>query len=281
MKKRNLFIYAAFIWVAACSPKPVETEVQTDQRTEEENKYGIKPHYKISYNDAVKLIEGFINQPNLLEIGKNQAIGGTVGKEAIKKSNAINYKGCMAWYCSHTQNLSDFPKFFLAFEDGQYNPENVPDNPSSDSLFYPLDTIKYDFEKVSKNNVELMLNSEKTPWKSDGKIDKKTVEDLIKNIPSDMNGNLYNRYKCSFFENQRVLNMDIEKFLSNPELDAVRYYFGYDEGDDYKKSNRIRIILIGVDKEGKNILPENKEEETYFILQNSWPPPPPKIQTIE
>jgi hypothetical protein len=47
---------------------------------------------------------------------------------------------------------------------------------------------------------------------------------------------------------------------------AVRIYWGYDNSIE-EANNRLRMILIGVDDEGANILDENA-----IILERSWPP---------
>jgi hypothetical protein len=51
----------------------------------------------------------------------------------------------------------------------------------------------------------------------------------------------------------------------------VRYYLGYDK--NYYKNN-IRVILIGTDNSGKNIILSMRADDEGTILQKSIPPPP-------
>lgn len=230
---------------------------------------------KISLDEAVFLIYSFLKEDNLYKIAIQEAIGGTVYKSAIKNDAGLIYVGTMGWYCRNLDGLKKYPKLFMAFEDSTYDVGNVPLEPSSGSLFYPAKTFKY-CKKVNESDVLEMLKTDCFKLENDLTIPKSDLLKLINKLPSDSSTDLYNKYQCSFFENGGITNDDMEKFLETPNLVAVRYYFGYDPSYSHSRSNRIRIILIGVDSSGKNIIPEGDITTiTSQIVQNSWPPPPP------
>ena len=228
--------------------------------------------YKISLDDAADLILAFIKEPGLSNLAHAEAIGGTVSKEAVRGLDLI-YKGYMSWYCRNPEG-GNFPKLFMAFEDGEYEIANVPENPRLINLAYSGSTFVYENQPTIQS-VKQMLLTDSRPLKEDKKISNQEVSRLINNMPKDGAGINYNEYPCSFFENRGVLNNDMDDLLTEKVV-AVRYYFGYDNDPKYKDSNRIRIIMIGVDENGKNILTgESPAIATSEIVQNSWPPPPP------
>jgi hypothetical protein len=230
--------------------------------------------FQISLEHAAWLIYAFLRQPDLNKIATNEAIGGTIDK-TIFTPPQLSYKGGMAWYCRNYKNDPAFPSFFIAIEDGEYDIGNVPVTPKSSKLVYSNATFAYT-RKVDEANVMDMLRTDKRALVPDGQINSIDVTRFLYGLPNDPVGRPYNFYPCSFFENR--VNYEVSQFVSaNPDIVAVRYYFGYDDSDkSYFTSNRIRIILIGVNANGENILPMIAQSQASTeMLQNSWPPPPP------
>jgi len=253
----------------------------------DENKFGLKKTYKTNLKDAAWLIYAFLKKPKLYTIASHEAIGGTINKNIfynggslIYNGGSLIYYGSMGWYCRNVEG-GNYPKFFLALEDGEYNPDDVPKIPNSDILFYPKHTFTFNKKEFSETDVFDMLRNDQFALEGDSEIPKNQVIKFLGNKPLDPSRKKFNQYNCSFFENRNVLNPDVSDFLNIPNMVAIRYYFGFDDSDiSHIQSNRIRIILIGVDKDGKNIAPENNlTVESNFLLQNSWPPPPPKRDT--
>jgi hypothetical protein len=242
----------------------------------EKKEFGLEKSYKIPLETAAKLIYAFLNQPILYKIASKEAIGGTINKNVFNQGGGLIYYGSMGWYCRNL-NGGEYPKFFLAFEDGEYDPENVPKKPKNKELYYPKHTFTFDKEVFTETDVFNMLINDQFPLQGECKIQKNQVLKFLENKPLDHFGKKFNKYNCSFFENNKVQDEDVSDFLKIKDMEAIRYYFGYYEGDlPHSLSNRIRIILIAVDKTGKNIAPENiLTIDSNFLLQNSWPPPPP------
>jgi hypothetical protein len=226
--------------------------------------------YRIDFEKAVRLVLGFLTQKELFDIATKAAIGGTIEPGTINPPPTKADRGCMSWIC-RTEN-----DFFLAIEDGEYNRQNVPLEPKSTTLKRSSQTFRYPYAQPSEDDVIKMLTVDKWPLSTDLDITKSEVLQLINRTPSDYNKFPYNNYPCSFFENR--LNRELTNFIEkNPGLVAVRYFFGYDNSDKkYFDSNRIRVVLFGVDRIGRNIVPSiTMPSDSVWILEQSWPPPPP------
>jgi hypothetical protein len=85
------------------------------------------------------------------------------------------------------------------------------------------------------------------------------------------------KYPFTFF-GEMSEDFQIRKMLSQPGAVGVRYYFGYQEKDDYGKdlSNKIRVIMCAIDQDGKNIL-GTKGDDGDIMIEKSFPPPPEQM----
>ncbi len=235
----------------------------------------LKTTYKICLDEAVHLILAFLKEPKLKELALSEAIGGTVSRDAIKNEFGAIFNGSMGWYCRNQEN-NNYPKLFIAFEDGSYDVGKVPDFPTSETLLCPSSTFTYKGNDINEQAVLDMLLTDQIPLAGNIRIYKAEVMKFINQLPDESDGIPYNVFPCSFFENRGAVNRDIEEFLLHGSLVAVRYYFGYDTSYSHKKSNRIRVIFVGVDSNGKNIIETGPiTTVTSRLVQNSWPPPPP------
>ncbi|WP_026968053.1 hypothetical protein [Algoriphagus terrigena] len=228
--------------------------------------------YKISLNDAANLILAFLKEPALKELAISEAIGGTVSRSAIEKHYLL-FKGCMGWYCRNLTGDTAFPKLFMAFEDGEYEVAKVPSSPKTEKLTCPENTFVYRRNHDLESIKEMLLVDVHNPV-VDKEITRSQVNQFTNLLPLDNAKKKYNVFPCSFFENR--VNQDMDAFFANRNVHGVRYYFGYDNSATHQESNRIRVIFVGVDQAGRNILsadePDTKRAQ---LLQNSWPPPPP------
>ncbi len=227
-------------------------------------------NYRIDFEKAVKLILGFLTQKELFKIATQEAIGGTIEPDTIRPPRISPIQGSMSWLCRTSTD------FYLAFEDGEFDFGNVPLEPKQEVLKRSSQTFKYPYAQPSEDDVIKMLTVDPFPIGADVEIKKSLVLQQINKVPSDYFKFPYNNYPCSFFEN-RVNNEIVDFIDNNPGLVAVRYFFGYDNSDKkYFDSNRIRVVLFGVDRVGRNIVPSiSLPSEKVWILEQSWPPPPP------
>lgn len=233
--------------------------------------------YEINFDEAVKLVHNFLYQSGLADIARDKAIGGIMHKASLQKKNPfIVFQGQMAWFCMPNDTNSTYPKFFLAFEDGEYDCANVPSSPKSAKLILSREILTFSQPQPSISDVENFLKSKfKIPTNPDGSISRQDCEKILSHVGADLSNNHYNKYFCGFFENRGLVSDEYSNFIDSPDLIYVAYFFGFDDStDDYKNTNRIRIILMALDGNGQ-LLPAKKGlTNAPRILQASWPPPP-------
>jgi hypothetical protein len=188
------------------------------------------------------------------------------------------YNGHMGWFCWNDFGTGAYPKFFLSFEQNDsYRQGTEAEFPDMRKLKCPLETFAFpagtkDVKQwFSTHTIDpnLFPNQYK-----DEIIKRQDVMQFARNFkgfgPGDKDGS-FNKFSFSFFENEST--DDVAAFLKTPELKYIRYYFGLDNSNQLKTSNRIRVILVAVDKDGKNIV-TNDRLDRIVMLQHSWPPPP-------
>jgi hypothetical protein len=241
------------------------------------------PGYRITFDEAVKLVSNFVKELNPKQ--NKIPLGGTIEKDSLYgktktlKFSRTLFKGNMAWMCWNEPSIGNYPKFFLAFEenDSYLDGAEVP-FPDMTELMMPSNIFGYNNEIITDLISDHFIDIHTTSYR-DALIDRDSeVLDLVQNFkdngPKDQNKQPYNKYPYGFFKNS---TNDIVDFLRQPDIAFVRYYFGFDDTTQYhKETNRIRIILIGVDKDGKNITPTGARatRTDVVMLQKSWPPPP-------
>jgi hypothetical protein len=243
------------------------------------------PSYRINTQTAISLIDAFVSHPELKSVAAVKAMGGTINTislfgrpkiESIFKTRMAMfvqppelYNGNMAWFCWNDFGITKYPPFFLAFEtNDSYETTALPRYPDMRELMVSQNTFAH-----SGQNVGYLLGNHQinTSSYTDIVIPRQEVMQFVQNFtdrgPGDASGK-FNKYPFAFFENEK--SSDVKNFLEQPGISFVRYYFGYDAR--YSASNRLRVVLVPVDAQGKNIF---NDSPSTVMLQHSWPPPPP------
>lgn len=243
--------------------------------------------YIITLREAVKFVKAFVDECGTA--ARNEALGGVISKPGLygrqKNQKALEiFRGNMAWFCYNTK-MEDYPKLFLSFEySNEYEPDNIPDRPDSDNLVCPIADSVFQYKEDGQGIESLLRTQElKNPNAPvDQIISLEKVKEFTENYKGhSILGTRLNQHPCGFFENAE--HQDISRFMAQDGLKYIRYYFGYGKSDKYENS-RIRVVLIGVDRYGKNIVPnglderpdDKNDEPIPIILQKSWPPHPDK-----
>lgn len=253
--------------------------------------------FKIPLNDAAKLVQDYVK-----ELALDQAhpevpniLGGTIkieeivtllGREDFFSSKSEYFKGLVAWFCWRHASNPHYSEFFLAFDNHTKIDLTRPLDmgPLELKLARPYELFRYD--KVRDKNIEEVLRNH-CKGRSEGSypciIDRgywspgetgtafQLIDSFKKNGPKNSSGFSYNKVPFGLFEDR--YSSDMKDFLTNQPktLTEIRYYFGFDEN----KENKIRVILMGVDENGCNIVPDTPGDVIpgeAIILQKSWPP---------
>ncbi|MHA7130100.1 hypothetical protein [Algoriphagus namhaensis] len=241
--------------------------------------------YRITADYAESMIKSYCQEMGGKAI--SQTLGGQISKFGFLGGREVKfvptYKGVMAWFC-----LEESGELFLAFEEfDMYRKEK-------EASIIRWDTI-FSFKKLNRSYEvfdipKLVLDGEDSILEIKPEVIRRTNSEEEGELsiwqvwsrknrfkrdykPEKVSVRYGNRYPYGFFENE--INLDIADFLAQDGLEKVRYYFGIDSDNQvYTRTNAIRIILVGVNKEGKNIIKGTEKNPTPIILQKSWPPPP-------
>ncbi|WP_192345903.1 hypothetical protein [Algoriphagus sp. Y33] len=226
--------------------------------------------FKISLSDANSLVDCFLKE---FQGSKFQTIGGVINKSSFINMPFVPFKGTMCWFGLEGEN-----KLKLFFEPNvDYIPTDVPFYPISEDLWDPFFLL--DQSMISApgggnpiNNIKFTISQ----GVGDTIISRKNclnhIADFSWKFPK--NGiERYNNYSLGFFETNNF--PEVSGFLNSSEVHYIAYFFGLDMSPHYKGSNRIRIILVGLDSKGNMLLPaKNDSIEEPYLLQYSWPPKP-------
>jgi hypothetical protein len=290
MKKRNLLIYAAFIWVASCTPKADETSEQPivlEKDIEPNDQFSFSPEtWKAFDSDHFTMKATSEVGYNFLSNSKFQALepkinfGGTFEAKYFKNENNKSI-GVRFWFCyNHKKGDKDYPEFFLALEQVEnydtLQPESFVD--VSKKLRVPIIS---GFNNSLENGA-LSLEDYFTGYLNTEIINNKEIEFTkvlhfafaFKNLMIDLDsifGHLPSKYAVSYFE----FNQAYDDFMKlNP--DKVKYTMGFfpvGTDDIYHKPNYFRPVLMAIGRNGKIIHNDPAYAKGTF-LQRSFPPPP-------
>lgn len=233
---------------------------------------------------AIDLIGNFLNSPDP-QIVKLAALsgGGTFPIEAFELKSGFLAK--QFWIC-FDDNSTD-RKLFLAVEDSDKSwprtmkPSEVPLTPQSETLLIPSSTFQ--ISKIKPTDIEDFIRNATHKSTSDT-INAKEVRKYAWAFAARFGENTSNycEYPLAYFENYDPVDKVcyIDDFLKQGgtpnAIKYIKYFFGLDNTDKYG-GNRIRVILAPADKDGKFIekVPGTMPAVDTFLLQHSWPPPPP------
>jgi hypothetical protein len=231
-------------------------------------------NHLISFQEAVTLVTNFADHPILGPIANNKALGGTIDRDSFQNQVSHNGFQCgkMAWYCWNEDASAPFHPFFLAFEQyNKYTNNPYPEEPEHGTLQAPRSIFKYTSGQDITNLLKTHQQSLSNPINRD--ISKTQVKDHVKDFgldfPNDSANNAFNEEPFGFINSEDPGNgqqSHWEKFISQPGLEAIRYYLGYDET---LTVNKIRIVYIGVDINGKNMIP--LDVNNALIIDKQFP----------
>jgi len=232
----------------------------------------------ISRYEAAVMISAFLNQPNLGEYAIDKTLGGIFERSVFELDDTK--AGALLWFCFNQKEPGDRQWFLAASKAGGYTPAVTRE--ASDDLWKPYDFFKY--TGASKDTTDVLTFIESHQYGAPGKSPvlpqaeaRMQVEDFMTTLlPSfDPKPGQLMKYPFCFF-GEMSADFQIKKLLDQPGAIGVRYYFGYENKNEYgyEINNKIRVILVAIDKYGKNILLGNKDGDGDIMIEKAFPPPP-------
>lgn len=238
----------------------------------------------ITWQTCEFLLENF--QLEIPDKNKKYECGGIISLSSLPsyQRKFLGYRGLMAWF-----GLTKNNKLKLFFEDDvSYDPNKAPCTPGTPICLPNHENLVESKRILERKNLGLETNKKLRGFnlkdvgnKHDSKSPKDTiVNDAIikfkKDFPKE-NGNEFNKYPYAFFEVESQ-GGDVNSFLNQDGLSKIAYFFGFDDSSPaYINTNRIRVILVGLNENGDILVQKNVRgglNKEIMILQNSWPPNP-------
>jgi hypothetical protein len=266
--KHGWYLIALALLIVSCAPPKTEQPKETLTRMERAAVQDIPGMAPITLDEAATYIANFVNHPAYGNMARQVAVGGAFTKEAFNVPTGQG--GVLFWYC-HNKTDTAYPEFFLALDHiSGYDSAAIPTAPAGDVMSpgytftytetkNDVETVKHFLETLSVPNKE--QNTVLPKVKAEAMI--KQFQALIARVGDCETDNC--KYPLGYFDGKQGGYM--KAFLANHPA-MVRYFYGYDQK---YAGNSIRIILIGTNDQGSNILSLTGSDA--FILQKSVPPP--------
>lgn len=220
--------------------------------------------HRISPTKALALITDFVLHPTLSGISQTMGLGGTFTKTVFDKFTANETKDLLFWFCYRKAEGAITAKLFIALEPEPtaVNPGSLPNAPIANTLTITTDHFNYS-GSISAKGVESFFCSQSGIQNSDSNISKSEVSNFcgafVTLFPSGSN-NPYNSSQLGYIQNYP--NKDLADFITQSnEIAGVRYFFGFDADE----TNKIKVIFVPIDAQGKNILKFSNGSTPFYL----------------
>lgn len=223
-------------------------------------------HHRICYDSVCVLIRNFIETFN--DDAKNNGLGGYIDASNLKTPphSPENYKGWLFYNGCYSTTFKK--EFFLAYVyDSISSPDSVPCTIIDEYYYYHSSSpfLFPDSTATLEGISGFLSNMPKPEGPMNSFIPGKDLDTACQIFSNYFvsSGSPTNESHCGFF-----LGKEINEILSQSNCVGLRFFFGYEPD---RKANKIRIIFIGVDNNGDNILLNDEGKEAIFF-ESEWPP---------
>lgn len=223
-------------------------------------------HHRICFDSVCVLMRNFIESFN--DDAKKNGLGGYIEGSLLKEPphTEEKYKGWLFYNACY--NTSFKKEFFLAYlYDSVASPDLIPCSIQSEIYYHHSSSpfLYPDSPTTLKGISDFLSNMPKPEGPMNSVIRGKDLDSACLNFANhfESSGTPINENYCGMF-----LGSEIDTILQQPDCIGLRFFFGYEPD---RSADKIRIIFIGVDKDGRNILLNNSGKEAIFY-ENEWPP---------
>jgi len=226
-------------------------------------------NHLISFQKAETLVNRFVSDAVLSQVAVNWALGGTIDKNHLQLPNPPT--GVMAWFCLDQSTSGNYLPFFLAFEKfSNFSTNPYPSQPANSNLYAAKSQFTYSpgepVGDLLRTHKETLANPISEDLKNAEVID--LTNSFKQNFPMNSNNEKFNEEPLAFFSNEippGETSSDWDQFISQPNMAAIRYYFGY---EPIETINKIRVIMVGVNSQGANMI---SGTEADLIIERGTP----------
>jgi hypothetical protein len=240
--------------------------------------------YQIDMNEALDLMVNFLNHQDIRPESNGIPIGGilTAGSlmqriDDISEERARVYKGRRGWFCCTNGSLSSLA---LAWEGVAVRKDQIGDsNTIGEELYLPDRTNGLIF--FTRTNTDPVTREEVMDFLATTTNFALPTQDLV--LPQVQVRRMNDSYRAGglkfsdgtdmieshgiFFNESSDTSLAMFKRNAGKPITHFRYFFGF--SDSHYGRQCIRVILIGVDQYGNNLIGSEA-----CVLQKSWPPSP-------
>jgi hypothetical protein len=210
------------------------------------------------------LISKFLEVEDLRERAQHYAIGGYISKSSIDLNSSKNAIRFYPSWDTHGLFFHNVHVAYTQFDMGDNEPGQCRLN-ADEELKISSNRFTYDRDEYTKEEVGMFLSGMEEEV-DNGDADTKTGDEVNNNSIEFLdrfqeNGSPSNMYQCGSFDKNEMSSL-----LNQTGVVGMRFFFGL----NVNYSNHIRLMFIGVDSAGKNILKINGSEA--IMLERAWPP---------
>jgi hypothetical protein len=282
------YLFATSAFMISCNKQPsaesatehTETESAVMAPLSEEDSF-VSVSFPVDC--ANKEIDALLKDSRIMGMAKDTAIGGTFLRkdEFFPYANPTLEDGVMLWY--NLMEIDNKKMLVLAAEPMDLRQAKKNMVPRLKKLTYPNEVFRFDpavpftIREEKHANFHEFNSVASIVSNADVATRQKHFEDLIYKKKTKYKTQ-FNKNSGLFFQN----NADGEhpkgllwSLVNQPGVVGIRYYFAYK--DDERRKDKIRVILVGVDNFGRNIVPGRTDFDTAteaLLIQKSIPPGP-------
>jgi len=215
--------------------------------------------HQISPTKALAMIIDFIQNPQLNSIALNAGIGGGLTLDVFNKFASNDGKSLVLWFCYNQANN----KFLIALEPDPVtiDPSSLPRTPDAANLLTTSDHVVYSGSLSAGDIEEFFVDQSGLPAMDDTMTNANVISEIssfLSDFP-DRNGNPFNSTGLGYIEND---NDEVLNFITqSSDIAGVRYYFGLDAATN----NKIKVIFVPIDAQGKNILKFSNGNTPFYL----------------
>lgn len=250
----------------------MSTKISDLRLTATKSAYLCANYHRITFDEACNYVSAFLSEANPYTQDTTYGMGGYMDSSAFDAGAATDE--VIQFFPCFDSNLMEV---FLCYKDlKSYVSTNSNQCDLTDNEVLEQSTNQFVYDKpktqVSASDVANFISTMKTGIdKTHSQVAGKDVKVFNPQffVQYNVNGKDPNIIHCGAMnkcEVLRLLNQTDSTSKTYPCV-GIRYFFGYDDA----RNNKIRLVLIGVNADGSNLIHFSTGEDAV-MLEKEWPP---------